>query len=101
MHTALMKRRLNEAEPTIVNGPSSPAGYLSLPHVSTTLSKISGADEPRAMRERLAMVAFHTGTSTKNLFPLLSVTSFLYTVEVITSIASMNKSEIRAIPKKR
>jgi len=30
MHTAEMKRRLNAADPTIVEGPSSPAGSPSL-----------------------------------------------------------------------
>ena len=101
MHTALMNKRLNAAEPTMVDGPSSPAGSPSLPHVSTTASKISGAEDPRAMSERFAMVAFQTGTSTFTVYPVASMISIDYTVEVISSMASMNKSAIRAIPTKR
>jgi len=52
------------------------------------------------MRERLAIVAFHTGTSTKNLFsPFLSYTSIRYVDDVITSMASMKRSAIMAIPR--
>jgi hypothetical protein len=56
-HTPRMTSRLNAAEPTIVEGPRSPA--MNLPVViSMTLSRISGADEPRAIRDKLATVAF-------------------------------------------
>jgi len=73
MQTALMNKRLKAAEPTIVEGPSAPAGWPSLPQVSTTESKISGAEDPKAIKERFAIVAFQTGLSTKNLFmPSLS-----------------------------
>jgi hypothetical protein len=65
MHTALINNRLKAAEPTIVDGPSSPAGWSIAVHTSLTASKISGAEEPRAMRERFASVAFQTGFSIK------------------------------------
>jgi len=68
MHTALINKRLKAAEPTIVDGPSSPAFSPSEPTVSSTDSKISGADDPKAMSERFAMVGFQTGTSMKYLF---------------------------------
>lgn len=64
MHTTQIARiisRLNAADPTIVDGPSSPA-YILLPKSSITESRISGADEPSAMSVRLAMVGFHTRT---------------------------------------
>merc|ERR1719240_3282 len=59
MHTAVMTIRLNAAEPTIVDGPSSPELKPSL-RTSTTERRISGADEPSAISVRLATVAFHT-----------------------------------------
>ena len=60
---------------------------------------ISGAEDPRAMSERLAIVAFKTGNSTKNFFlPSLSQTSCLSVTDVIYSIASMNLSAIMDIP---
>ena len=92
MHTALINSRLKAADPTIVDGPSSPAGSPSLPIVSTTESKISGAEEPRAMRERFAMVGFQTGTSIVYSLPFLSYLVYYCTVDVITSIASIKRS---------
>jgi hypothetical protein len=56
-HTPRMTRRLKAAEPTIVEGPRSPA--MNLPVViSMTLSRISGAEEPRAIRDKLATTGF-------------------------------------------
>jgi hypothetical protein len=102
MQTAVMNKKLNAAEPTIVDGPSAPAGLPSLPIVSRTESKISGAEEPKAIRERFAIVAFQIGYSMKNLFlPSLSQTSTRLTVDVIVSMASMKISAMMEIPKKR
>lgn len=56
METPAITRRLKAADPTIVEAPSSPGHSPRLEAVSITLSKISGALEPRAMRVRLATV---------------------------------------------
>lgn len=64
IETAEITIRLNAAEPTIVDGPSSPGVDPKFVSVSITESRISGADDPRAMRVRFAMVGFHTDTST-------------------------------------
>lgn len=78
---------MKAAEPTMVEGPSSPGLLPRVPTVSTTLSRISGAEEPRAMRVKLATVGFQTGTLLLTTRPVYS--SFLYTIlleEVITSM---------------
>lgn len=54
-----MTNRLKAAEPTMVDGPRSPA-QKPLPRISITDSRISGALVPRANRLRLATVSFHT-----------------------------------------
>lgn len=56
--TAEMMRRLKEAEPTMVDGPRGSAAESKEKHTPTTFSRISGAEEPNAMRVRLATVAF-------------------------------------------
>ena len=62
METALITSKLKAADPTIVEAPSSPAHPPRFYTVSMTESKISGALDPRAMRERFATVAFQTRT---------------------------------------
>jgi len=63
IETALITKRLKAAEPTMVEAPSGPAAYPSVYRVSLQLSRISGAEDPRAISVRFANVAFHTGTS--------------------------------------
>ena len=63
---------------------------------STHESKISGAEEPSAMSERLATVGFHTSTSLVE--PSFSVIVFF--VEVISSIEFMKVSEANPTPMK-
>ena len=95
--TALITRRLKAAEPTMVEGPSSPGVSSSKVTVSMTESKISGALEPRAMRVKFAMVGFQTGISMVNSSPIIInkgnciLPSFLTTIvdvwDVMVSIA--------------
>lgn len=66
-----MTKRLKAADPTIVDGPSFDGLASRSETVPMTESKISGAEEPRAMSVRLATVAFQIGTSIKTLvFPI-------------------------------
>jgi hypothetical protein len=74
METPEITSRLKAAEPTIVAAPSSPGVYPSFITVSKTLSIISGALDPRAMRVRLATVEFHTTTSFLIVLALASLT---------------------------
>ena len=97
-----MTKRLKAADPTIVDGPSFDGLASRSETVPMTESKISGAEEPRAMSVRLATVAFQIGTSIKTLvFLSLSQSSMALVCAVIDSIASMKMSEMMAIPKKR
>lgn len=55
LQIAMMTSKLNEADPTIVDGPRAPAKNR-LFSTSMMDSRISGADEPRAINVRLACV---------------------------------------------
>mmetsp|Transcript_130380 Transcript_130380/g.291023 ORF Transcript_130380/g.291023 Transcript_130380/m.291023 type:complete len:210 (-) Transcript_130380:112-741(-) len=98
-HTPLMTRRLKAALPTIVEGPSSPEKN-SLPQISMTESKISGAEEPKAMRVRFAMVGFHTFTWNLCLVCGRISIQIILSALVIFSIAPMNWSHTIPMPKK-
>ena len=96
-----MTKKLNAAEPTIVAAPSSPGRWPSVINVSYILSTISGALDPKAMRVKFAKVGFQMSFFLKILVPSgISVITFRVW-EVITSIESINTSEIRAIPTKK
>jgi len=55
-----MMSKLNAADPTIVDGPSSRGQRPKFMEVSSTASKISGALEPKAISVKFATVAFQT-----------------------------------------
>mmetsp|Transcript_12498 Transcript_12498/g.41176 ORF Transcript_12498/g.41176 Transcript_12498/m.41176 type:complete len:354 (+) Transcript_12498:1486-2547(+) len=106
MHTAVMTSRLYEAEPTIVDAPSSPGSCSShVPRdvtVSPTARRISGADEPSAISVKFATVAFQNSTFTSTFSPVFGSTFFIVvSLLVITSIEDMNTSEMCATPRKR
>ena len=69
---AEMTSKLKAADPTMVPGPSSPATKF-FPTISMTDSRISGADVPKASRDRLATVSFHTCQMEKQLFGLFQL----------------------------
>ena len=57
----MMTKRLKAADPTIVPGPNSPESN-PLPKTSMMAKRISGAEEPRAIRVRLETVSFQMRT---------------------------------------
>lgn len=63
MHTATITKRLNAAEPTIVEAPSLPCTKV-LFTMSFSDSMISGADEPSAIKVSVATVSFQTSLYT-------------------------------------
>ena len=93
--------RLKAADPTIVDGPNSPGSFPKFDTVSITESKISGAEEPKAINVKLAMVGFQIDTFIVCSIPSKSVYFTVFVWDVITSIASINTSETRAIPKNK
>ena len=99
--TPVITSKLNAAEPTIVLGPSFPASKFE-PMISMIDRRISGADDPRAIRVRFATVSFQTRTSTSSYsLPGPGLATFtIFTLLVIVSIAHMNTSAIIATPVK-
>jgi len=82
-------------------GPRSPASK-SLAQISMTDNMISGAEEPRAMRVKLATVSFQTLTMMTWVLPVRgSLTETSFSWAVIISMDSMNLSEAMATPIKR
>jgi len=100
-HTAEMIKRLKAADPTIVAGPSSPGVPPRSDTVSIHDKSISGAEDPSAIKVRLAIVGFHTEMLASLETPLSSSYFTLLVWEVITSIEPMKISAMIAIPKNR
>ena len=96
--TAEITSKLKEAEPTIVWGPNSLGNFPKDDIVSATESIISGAEEPSAIRVRLAMVGFQNIFSTSIMFPSASGIYTISDLEVIYSMASINISARIEIP---
>ena len=89
-HTAVMTSRLNAAEPTMVDRPSSPATKLPS-RISYTESRISGAASRRHEREvRDGRVQILTVTWLVEPSGFLVFT--IFSADVMTSIAAMNTS---------
>lgn len=64
-------------------------------------SKISGADEPRAINVKLETVSFQTFTDTFNISPFGRLTMISRSLEVITSMLAINLSAMMETPRNR
>ena len=58
IETPEITRKLNAADPTIVDGPNRPGSFPKVVTVSMIDKSISGALEPNAMRVKFAIVGF-------------------------------------------
>jgi hypothetical protein len=100
MDTALMMSKLKAADPTIVDGPSSPGQRPKFMEVSRTASKISGALDPKAMRVKFATVGFQTVTLLDcTTSPCSSFTLMTYVVDVILSIPLQHRKRNKLLIK--
>ena len=99
IETPPTKRRLKEAEPTMVRGPRAPGLFeSSLIIVDMKQSMISGAEVPKASRVIFAMELVHTAFGTVISSPLIFLTSYSSVSDVISMIASINISVTTATP---
>ena len=89
--TAEMANKLKAADPTIVPGPSSPDSKL-FPTISMIESRISGADEPKAIRVRLATVPFQTGLSMISVAPTLPSPAMWIFLVVLNNKETLKRS---------
>ena len=99
-HIPMITNKLKAALPTIVLGPRSPASKR-LPIISITDSRISGADDPRAMSVKLETVSFQIRTLTTAVSPFGFLTVTSRSLDVITSIAAMKRSAMMDTPRNR
>jgi hypothetical protein len=86
---AVMTNKLKAALPTIVLGPNSPALKLFLKQISITDKRISGADDPNAIKDKFETVSFQTRTFTLVVVPSDLFTTISFSLDVITSIAAI------------
>lgn len=63
IETPLITSKLKAADPTMVDGPKTGGRASRSCIVCRTERRISGADDPKAIRVRFATVSFHLGTS--------------------------------------
>ncbi len=100
--TAEITNKLKAAEPTMVEGPSSPGLTPNVYKVSITDSRISGADDPNAINVKLAIVGFQNRTLNSLSLPVSgSVYLMIEVFAVISSMAPMKMSETMEMPRKR
>ena len=88
----LIQSKLKAADPTIVDGPSSPGHPFKFATVSRQLSKISGALDPKAISDKLAMVGFQIKAVLLVMDPSWFLISNVVVAAVILSIDLYNSN---------